>query len=213
MPGFVLIFNTSLEVWFGFVGEISSSMARRPGYWSLCECHQQWNLLKILGKKDRNWAQAKAGGKFRAGTDPGKSLRCKQVLRKGKQGQWPKCSEDLVPSRGFALPGPWQWDNCGSGHLMAWSCLLSRPHLPWIWASAHHGKMNTQNSPQFIIIPCSLAMPGFQHWWNWKSLSPAQCSDSERLNRATLHRNVHNEVQRWGRSNPSLTGKWAHKIN
>lgn len=119
-----------------------------------------------------------------------KVLRCKLVLGKGRQGQWPKCSEDLVPSRGLALPGPWQWDNCGSGHFMPWGSLLSWPPS----AGAHHGKMNTQISPQFIIVPCSLAMPGFQHWCSWKSLSPAQCLGSERLKRAVLHRNVHNEV-------------------
>lgn len=170
-------------------------------------------FLTFWAEKTGTELRPKLEGNTELGQTLGKVLRCKQVPRKGKQGQWPKCSEELVPSRGFALPGPWQWDNRGSGHLMAWSCLLSWPHLPWIRASAHHGKMNTQNSPQFSIIPCSLAMPGFQHWCNWKSLSPAQCSDSERLNRATLHRNVHNEVQRWDRSNPSLTGKWAHKIN
>lgn len=57
----------------------------------------------------------------------GEVLRCKLVLSKGKQGQWPKCSENLAPSRRSALPGPWQCGNRGSGHSMAWSSLLSWP--------------------------------------------------------------------------------------
>lgn len=63
----------SLELWFGFVGEICPTMARRPRHWSLCECHQQWSLLRILGGKGKNWDQAKAGGKQGHGRDSEKS--------------------------------------------------------------------------------------------------------------------------------------------
>lgn len=69
MLSFILIFNMSLELWFGFVGEICPTMARRPRYWSLCECHQQWSLLRILGRKGKNWDQAKARGKQGAGPE------------------------------------------------------------------------------------------------------------------------------------------------
>lgn len=195
MPSFILIFHMSVELWFGDLWERVDcpTMARR--YWSLCEYHQLWSLLRILGRKDNYWDQARAGGKYGAGTDHGKSPQMQTGPEERRAGavakiQWGAGSQQrCCLARALAVKQSWFW----LFHGLKQSVLLA-PICLWSGLVLIMGKWIPKDSPQFIIIPCSLAMPGFQYWCSWKSLSSAQCLESERLSRATLHRNVHNEV-------------------
>lgn len=143
MPSFILIFHMSVELWFGDLWERVDcpTMARR--YWSLWECHQLWSLLRILGRKDNYWDQARAGGKYGAGTDHGKSPQMQTGPEERRAGavakiQWGAGSQQrCCLARALAVKQSWFW----LFHGLKQSALLA---LICLWSGAHHGKMNTQ---------------------------------------------------------------------
>lgn len=162
------------------------------------EFHQHSSLLRILDRR-KNWDQAKTiyfllqkGEKQRKKQTQEEVIRCKLVLRVCEQGQRPQFNEELLPSRVSALPGLWHTQNNHfDGHFMSWSSLLSWEPICF-WPGLFHGKRDIQRRAiLFYCHSCFLVMPGHQHWCSWKSLSLAQCLDSDRLSRTTLHKNIH----------------------
>lgn len=133
MSSFILTFTMSLELWFGFVREICPTMARWPRYWFLCECHQQWSLLRILGRKDKSWDQAKGGGKGGSGTDHGKSPQIQTAPEQRQAGavpkmQWgPGSQQRFCLARALAMRQLWFWPFHGlkQSAFMAPICLGS----------------------------------------------------------------------------------------